>query len=108
MILVPGDCAPRSRPPGTGLLLRPLFSPCSPGDAIAECKAFFEKFQKCVDGLKGDDQEDARIFMKTLRATLGMSDDFNQVDPTALGIMCGFTIEEMKKEPSIQKYNCFW
>ncbi len=83
-------------------------NPAQAGDAVAECKAFFEKFQQCVDGLKGDDQEDARIFLKTLRATLGMSDDLNQGDPTALGIMCALTIEEVKKEPSIQKYNCAW
>ncbi|MGH9697688.1 MAG: hypothetical protein ACRD5Z_26345, partial [Bryobacteraceae bacterium] len=78
------------------------------GDAVAECKAFFEKFQKCVDGLKADQQDEARIFMKTLRGTLGMSDDLNQGDPMMLGIMCGTMITEVKKEPMVQKYNCSW
>jgi hypothetical protein len=77
-------------------------------DSVAECKAFFQKFQKCVDGLKGDQQDEARIFMKTLRGTLGMSDDLNGGDPTMLGIMCGITMQEAKKEPSVQKYNCAW
>lgn len=36
-------------------------NPVQAGDAVAECKAFFEKFQQCIDGLKGDDQEDAHI-----------------------------------------------
>jgi hypothetical protein len=77
-------------------------------DAVAECKAFFQKFQKCVDGLKGDRQDEARIFMKTLRGTLGMSDDLNNGDPTMLGIMCGITMRETKKDPDVQKYNCAW
>ena len=85
-----------------------ISSPVRAGDAVAECKAFFEKFEKCVDGLKGEQQEEARIFMKTLRGTLGLSDDLNQGDPMMLGIMCAATMEETKKEPSVQKYNCAW
>ncbi len=75
-------------------------------DAVAACKDFFKKFQTCVDGLKGEQQDEARIFMKTLRGTLGMSDDLNQGDPMTIGIMCGIAMQETKKEPSIQKYNC--
>jgi hypothetical protein len=85
-----------------------ISSPLRANDPVAECKAFFDKFQKCVDGLKGEQQDEARIFMKTLRGTLGMSDDLNQGDPTMLGIMCGITMQETKKEPSVQKYNCAW
>jgi hypothetical protein len=85
-----------------------ISGPSRANDAVAECKAFFDKFQKCVDGLKGEQQDEARIFMKTLRATLGMSDDLNQGDPTMIGIMCGVTMQETKKEPMVQKYNCNW
>jgi hypothetical protein len=77
-------------------------------DAVEQCKDFFRKFEKCVDGLKGDQQDEARIFMKTLRGTLGMSDDLNNGDPMMIGIMCGITMQETKKEPSVQKYNCQW
>jgi hypothetical protein len=77
-------------------------------DAIAECKAFFAKFEQCIDGLKGDQQDQARIFLRTIKATLGMSNDLNQGDPMYLGIMCKLTIQEIKKEPSVQPYNCQW
>jgi hypothetical protein len=85
-----------------------ISNPVIAGDAVAECKAFFQKFEKCVDGLKPEQQDEARIFMKTLRGTLGMSDDLNQGDPMMLGIMCGTMIDEVKKEPMVQKYNCSW
>lgn len=77
-------------------------------DAVAECKNFFAKFQTCIDGLEGEQKDEATIFMKTLRGTLGMSDDLNQGDPTLLGIMCGTLMEEAKKDPDIQKYKCQW
>ncbi len=77
-------------------------------DAVAQCKDFFQKFQTCVDGLKGDRQDEARVMMKTLRGTLGMSDDLNNGDPMMIGIMCGITMQETKKDPSVQKYNCAW
>lgn len=77
-------------------------------DAIAECKAFFEKFDRCIDGLKGDQQDEARVFSRTLKATLGMSDDLNRGDPMYTGIMCSLTIQEIKKDQSVQKYNCQW
>lgn len=77
-------------------------------DAVAECKTFFAKFQTCVDGLEGEEKDEATIFMKTLRGTLGMSDDLNQGDPTMLAIMCGAMMEEVKKEPTVQKYKCQW
>lgn len=77
-------------------------------DAAAECKNFFKKFQTCVDGLQGDQKDEATIFMKTLRGTLGMSDDLNQGDPMMLGIMCGVMMEEAKKDADVQKYNCQW
>ena len=83
-------------------------SPVSAADAVADCKAFFDKFQKCVDSLKGEQQDQARIFMKTLRATLGLSDSLNYGDPIALGIMCHFTIEEVKKDQTVQTYHCNW
>ncbi|MET0409551.1 MAG: hypothetical protein ABW006_14415, partial [Hyphomicrobium sp.] len=63
------------------------FCPARANDAVAECKAFFDKFEKCVDGLKGDQQQEARIFLKTLRGTLGMADDLNQGDPMMIGIL---------------------
>lgn len=77
-------------------------------DAIADCKAFFAKFERCIDGLKGDQQDQARIFLKTIKATLGMSNDLNQGDPMYLGIMCTLTIEEIKKDQSVQTYHCQW
>jgi hypothetical protein len=77
-------------------------------DAIARCKAFFKTFEQCVDGLHGEQQDEARIYMKTLRATLGLSDDLNQGDPMALGIMCQVTMDEIKKDSMVQKYNCAW
>jgi len=84
------------------------FCPARANDAVAECKAFFDKFEKCVDGLKGDQQQEARIFLKTLRGTLGMADDLNQGDPMMIGILCGATMEEAKKTPDVQKYHCSW
>ncbi len=77
-------------------------------DQLAECKDFFAKFEKCADGLKGDQQEEARVYIKTLRGTLGMNDALNQGDPMLTGMMCTLTIREMKKERDIQKYNCAW
>jgi len=90
------------------VLLVALAASPAHADAIAECRAFFQKFEKCVEGLKGEQQEEARIFMKTLRGTVGMSDDLNRGDPTLTGVMCGFMMEEAKKEPSVQTYNCAW
>jgi hypothetical protein len=78
------------------------------GDPVAECEAFFSKLQKCVDDLKGEQQEEARIFLKTLRGTVGMSDGMNRGDPAMTGIMCGVMMEEAKKDPDIKKYNCKW
>ena len=89
-------------------LIAPLAASPARADAIAECKAFFQKFETCAAGLKGDQQEEARIFMKTLRGTVGMSDDLNQGDPMLTGVMCGFMMEEAKKDPMVQKYNCAW
>jgi hypothetical protein len=83
-------------------------SPLRANDAVEQCKAFFDKFQKCVDGLQGDQKEEARIFMKSLRGSLGMADDLNQGDPTMIGIMCGVAMDEVKKEPMVKKYNCAW
>ncbi len=77
-------------------------------DAMAKCEKFFAKFQTCVDGLKGEQQEEAKVFMKTLRGTLGMADGLNRGDPMLTGMMCGFTMDEVKKDPSVQKYNCAW
>jgi hypothetical protein len=85
-----------------------LFTSPASADALAECKDFFAKFEKCADGLKGDEQEEARVYIKTLRGTLGMNDALNQGDPMLTGMMCSLTIKEMKKEPDIQKYNCAW
>jgi hypothetical protein len=83
-------------------------SPGRANDAVAECKAFFDKFQKCIDGLQGDQKQEAQIFYKSLRGTLGLSDDLNQGDPMMIGIMCSGAMEETKKEPMVQKYNCAW
>jgi len=77
-------------------------------EAVDDCKIFFEKFQTCVDSLQGEQRDEARIFMKTLRATLGMSDSLNQQDPLAHALMCRFTIVEIKKDETVQKYNCNW
>jgi hypothetical protein len=94
---------------GIAAVLAVLFAgTASAADPLAECKAFFEKFEKCVDGLKGDQQDEARIFMKTLRGTVGLSDDLNRGDPTMTSIMCAGTMQEVKKEPMVQKYNCAW
>ena len=81
-----------------------IAGPARADDTIAECKDFFAKFEKCVDGLEGEQQEEARIFLKTLRGTLGMSDDLNQGDPSMMAIMCGVTMQEAKKDPDVQKY----
>jgi hypothetical protein len=85
-----------------------ISSPLHAGDAVAECEAFFAKFQNCVDGLKGEQQDEARIFLKTLRGTLGMADGINRGDPTLMSMMCGMTMKETKKDPDVQKYNCSW
>ncbi len=77
-------------------------------DAVAQCKDFFKKFQTCIDGLHGEQKDAATVFMKTTRGILGMSDGLNQGDPMMLGIMCGGMMEEIKKEPDVQKYMCQW
>lgn len=77
-------------------------------DAIAECKEFFAKFETCVDGLKGDQQDQARVFLRTIKATLGLSDELNRGDPMYTGIMCKLTIQEIKKDQTVQMYNCQW
>ncbi len=46
--------------------------------------------------------------MNTLKGTLGMADGLNQGDKTLLNMMCGVTMEEAKKDPDVQKYNCAW
>lgn len=77
-------------------------------DAIAECRTFFQKFETCVEGLEGEQQQEARIFMRTLRGTVGMSDDLNRGDPMLTGVMCGVMMEEAKKDPTVQQYKCAW
>ena len=85
-----------------------IAGPARADDTVAECKDFFDKFEKCVDGLEGEQQEEARIFLKTLRGTLGMSDDLNQGETGMMAIMCSVTMQEAKKDPDVQKYNCAW
>jgi len=82
--------------------------PARANDAVAECKAFFAKFDQCVDRLEGEQQQDARIFVRTLKGTLGMSDDLNQGDPMYLSIMCSAMMDEVKKDRDVQSYNCQW
>lgn len=77
-------------------------------DAIAECNAFFAKFERCIDGMKGDQKDQARVFLRTVKATLGLSNDLNRGDPMYTGIMCKLTVEEIKKDRSVQTYNCQW
>jgi hypothetical protein len=83
-------------------------APADANDTVAQCREFFAKFQKCADGLQGEQQDEARIFLRTLRATLGMSDDLNQGDPMMMSIMCSVTMDEVKKDQSVKKYNCAW
>jgi hypothetical protein len=83
-------------------------SPASANESIAQCREFVTKFQRCVDGLQGEKQDEARIFLKTIRAMLGMSDDLNQGDPMMMSIMCSATMDEAKKDPSVKAYNCAW
>jgi hypothetical protein len=83
-------------------------APVQADDAVKECKDFFEKFDKCVDKLEGEEKDDAKIFVRTLKGTLGMADDLNQEDSMMLGILCSATMEEAKKDPDVQKYNCEW
>ena len=83
-------------------------NPARAEDAIAECKVFFTKFERCIDGLKGDQQDQARVFLRTVKATLGLSDDLNRGDPMYTGIMCKLTVQEIKKDQTVQTYNCQW
>jgi hypothetical protein len=83
-------------------------APVRADDGVAKCKEFFAKFDQCVERLEGEKQEDARIFVRTLKATLGLSDDLNQGNPLYLSIMCSATMEEAKKDPEVQSYNCDW
>ncbi len=85
-----------------------ISGPTYANDGVASCKAFFTKFDQCVDRLEGEKQEDARIYVRTLKATLGMSDDLNQGDPMYLAIMCGAMMDEVKKDRDVQSYNCQW
>lgn len=89
-----------------GVLL--VAAPVRARDPVKECAEFLGKFQKCVDGLKGEQQEEARVFLKTLRGTLGMADGVNRGDPQMTGVLCGVMMEEAKKDPDIQKYGCTW
>lgn len=88
------------------LLLAPVAMHAA--DAVKQCEDFLGKFQKCVDGLKGEQQEEARVFLKTLRGTLGMSHGVNRGDPQMTGMMCSVMQDEAKKDPAIQKYGCTW
>ncbi len=83
-------------------------SPAKAGDAIAGCKDFFAKFEKCADALQGNQQDEARVYIKTMRGILGMNDSLNQGDPMLIGMMCSGMMDEMKKDPDIKKYNCQW
>ena len=83
-------------------------SPASAGDAIADCKDFFAKFEKCADGLQGDQQDEARVYIKTMRGIVGMNDSLNQGDAMLTGMMCSGIMDEMKKDPDIKNYNCQW
>jgi hypothetical protein len=85
----------------------------SPGPVRAEepieaCKAFFAKFEKCVEALGEDRREEARIYMKSLRATLGMADDLNRGDPNLTGMLCGFAMDQIKEDKDVKSYNCKW
>ncbi len=77
-------------------------------DTVPECKSFFQKFQTCVDALEGEVKDEATIFLKTLRGTVGMSDDLNRGDPMLTGMMCGIMMEEAKKDADIAKFKCQW
>jgi hypothetical protein len=83
-------------------------SPASANDSIAQCREFVTKFQRCVDSLQGEKQDEARVFLRTIRAMLGMSDDLNRGDPMMMSIMCSATMDEAKKDPSVKAYNCAW
>ncbi len=85
-----------------------LACPAQAGDAVANCKAFFVKFDQCIERLDADKQDGARIFARTLKAMLGMSDDLNQGDPMMLSIMCSVMVDEAKKDRDVQSYNCAW
>ncbi len=91
------------------LLATFLASPAHAGDdAIAACRDFFQKFQKCVDKLEGDQKEAARVMMNTSRGMVGMSDDLNRGDPMLTGMMCGGIMEELKKDKDGQDSKCEW
>lgn len=76
--------------------------------ALDKCKKFFTAFEKCADGLKGDQQDEARVYIKTMRGMIGMSDDLNRGDSLITGMMCAGVMDELKKDSSVQKYNCQW
>ena len=77
-------------------------------NAIDKCKKFFAAFEKCADGLKGDQQDAARVTIKTMRGMIGMSDDLNQGDALVTGMMCAGMMDEMKKDSDVKSYNCQW
>lgn len=97
-----------------GAALFALLAPCAApparaaDDAIAVCRDFFQKFQKCVDKLEGDQKEEARVMMNTSRGMVGLSDDLNRGDPMLTGMMCSGMMEELKKDKDVQKYKCEW
>lgn len=82
--------------------------PAHAADPLAQCKDFFAKFDKCIQHLEGDEKEEARVFVNTLRGTIGMSDDLNRGDANITGMMCALTMEEAKKDPDVLKYKCAW
>jgi len=91
-----------------GLAVLLFSAPVRADDPMKQCEDFLGKFQKCVDGLQGEQQEEARVFLKTLRGTLGMSDGVNRGDPQMTGMMCSVMRDEAKKDPGIRKYGCAW
>lgn len=88
----------------TAMLPQPLFA----GDQLAKCKAFFTEFEQCAERQEGQQKDDAKVFVRTLRATLGMADDLNRGDAMMTSILCSVTMDEVKKDPAVQKYNCSW
>lgn len=75
---------------------------------VPQCDNFFAKYETCIAKLSGEQKENARISLGTLRFTMKMADSLNRGDPNLTGPLCESLKEETLKDADVQSYGCDW